>query len=128
MNKILTLDTSGYVSDPPLVVDIVMNNFFRANHSQTNVHSGQILSLMYLIAKHAEDMIGLSSAIEDALEIMLGAHFESANITVEIDDTSTIDVLQNIKISATVFEGGASYDVGRLLSLVKNRISKIESI
>lgn len=128
MNKILTLDTSGYVSDPPLVVDIVMNNFFRANHSQTNVHSGQIHSLMYLIAKHAEDMIGLASAIEDALEIMLSAHFESANITVDIDDTSGTDVLQNIKISATVFDSGASYDVGRLLSLVKNRISKIESI
>lgn len=128
MNKIMTLDTSGYVSDPPRIIDTVMNNFFRANRSQTVVHWGQIHSLPYLLSRHAEDMSGLSTAIETALEIMLGAHFDSANITCVIADTSETDTLQNITITATVFDANASYDAGRLLTLVKNRISKIENI
>ncbi len=128
MNKILTLDTSGYISDPPLIVDTVMNNFFRANRSQTNVHWGQIHSLPYLIATHAEDMDGLETAIENALVIMLTAHFDDAEVTCEITDISETNLLQNIKVSATVFDNGLSYDVGKLLSVVKNRISKVEDI
>lgn len=128
MNQIMTLDTSGYVSNPPLIIDIVMNNFFRANRSQTVVHWGQIHSLPYLLSKHAEDMGGLSAAIETALEIMLNAHFDSSNINCTIQDISEVDSLQNITITATVFYGGQSYDMGKLLSLVKNRISKIENI
>lgn len=128
MNKIMTLDTSGYVSDPPLVVDIVMNNFFRANRSQTNVHFGQIHSLPYLLAQYSENMNGLSTAIETALEIMLSAHFDSSNVTCTIDDISETNVLQNITVTATVFLNGSSFDVGKLLSLVRNRISKVEDI
>ena len=128
MNNIMTLDTSGYVSDPPLVVDIIMNNFFRANRSQTNVHWGQIHSLSFLLAQYAEDMDGLSSAIETSLEIMLSAHFDSSNITCTIADISETNVLQNITVTATVFLDGASFDVGKLLSLVNNRISKVEDI
>lgn len=128
MNKILTLDTSGYVSDPPLITDIVMNNFFRANRSQTNVHWGQIHSLAFLISRHAQDMRGLEKAIEDALEIMLTAHFDHVIIECTIDDISNEDVLQNIKVMATVYVGNVAYDLGKLLTLVKNRVSKIEEV
>lgn len=128
MNKILTLDTSGYVSDPPLITDIVMNNFFRANRSQTNVHWGQIHSLAFLISRHAQDMRGLETAIEDALEIMLTAHFDHVEIECTIDDISNEDVLQNIKVMATVYVGNVAYDLGKLLTLVKNRVSKIEEV
>lgn len=128
MNKILTLDTSGYVSDPPLIVDIVMNNFFRANRSQTNVHWGQIHSLTFLISRHAQDMTGLEKAIQDSLEIMLGAHFDHAQVECTIEDISNDNVLQNIKVSATVHSGNISYDIGKLLTMVKNRVSKIEDV
>lgn len=128
MNKILTLDTSGYVSDPPLIVDIVMNNFFRANRSQTNVHWGQIHSLAFLISRHAQDMTGLENAIQDALVIMLGAHFDHAEVECDIEDISNDNVLQNIKVSATVYSGNISYDIGKLLTMVKNRVSKIEDV
>lgn len=128
MNKILTLDTSGYVSDPPLIIDIVMNNFFRANRSQTNVHWGQIHSLPFLISRHAQDMTGLSKAIEDSLEIMLCAHFDQATINCTIDDIVENGTLQNITVTATVYIDGVSYDIAKLLSMVKNRVSKIEDV
>ena len=128
MNKILTLDSSGYVSDPPLIVDRVMKNFFVANYSQTNLHWGQIYSLPHLIAKFAEDMFGLSDAISSSLESMLGGYFSSVSVDVTIDDIVENDPQQNIKIVATVYMDGAAFDVGKLLTLVKNRISKIENI
>ena len=128
MNKILTLDTSGYVSDPPLIVDRVMKNFFAANYTQTNLHWGQIHSLPHLISKFAEDMYGLSEAISGSLEHMLGGYFSSVSVSVTIDDIVENDPQQNIKIVATVYMDGAAFDVGKLLTLVKNRISKIENI
>ena len=128
MSKILTLDTSGYVSDPPMVTDIVMNNFFVANYSQTNVHWGQIHSLPYLLAKYAQDMNGLSNNIESALQTMLGAHFDTVNVSCEIVPITQDNPLQNIRVTATVYKDGAGFDVGKLLTLVKNRISKIENI
>lgn len=128
MSKILTLDSSGYVSDPPLIVDILMRNFFVANYTQTNVHWGQIHSLPYLISKYASDMYGLSDSIKRSLEEMLSGHFESVNVDVEIVDISDETPLQNIKITASVYSNNIAFDVGRLLTLVKNRISKIEDI
>lgn len=128
MSKILTLDTSGYVSDPPMITDIVMNNFFVANYTQTNVHWGQIHSLPWLISKHAEDMYGLSDAVERALEIMLSGYFDTVNVSCEIMPITEERPLQNIKVTATVFKDGAAMDVGKLLTLVKNRISKVENI
>lgn len=128
MNKILTLDTSGYVSDPPLIVDRVMRNFFVANYTQTNVHWGQIHSLPHLIAKFAEDMYGLSDAISSALESMLSGYFSSVLVDVTLEDIVENEPQQNIKIVATVYMDGAAFDVGKLLTLVKNRISKIENI
>ena len=73
-------------------------------------------------------MDGLETAIENALVIMLTAHFDDAEVTCEITDISETNLLQNIKVSATVFDNGLSYDVGKLLSVVKNRISKVEDI
>lgn len=128
MAKILTLDTSGYVSDPPLVTDIIMRNFFVANMSQTNLHWGQIHSLPYLISKYASNMIGLQSAIEQSLQSMLGGYFDTVNVDCDIIPISEENPLQNIKITATVFKDGVSFDVGKLLTLVKNRISEIENI
>ena len=41
-----------------------------------------------------------------------------------IDDIVENDPQQNIKIVATVYMDGAAFDVGKLLTLVKNRIYK----
>ena len=128
MGKMLTLDSSGYVSDPAIIADRVMGNFFVANYTQTNVHWGQIYSLPYRISKHAEDMFGLSNSIEQALEAMLSGYFDNVNVSVEIAVISEHNPLQNIKIVATVFKGGTTMDIGKLLTLVKNRISKIENV
>lgn len=128
MTKILTLDSSGYVSDPPLIVDRIMRNFFVANYTQTNVHYGQIKSLTHLISRHAENMFELSDAIKRALESMLGAHFESVIVDVEINEIDNANVLQNIKITASVYSGDIAFDVGKLLSLVRNKISNIEDL
>ena len=59
---------------------------------------------------------------------MLSGHFESVNVDVEIVDISDETPLQNIKITASVYSNNIAFDVGRLLTLVKNRISKIEDI
>ena len=73
-------------------------------------------------------MFGLSDAISSSLESMLGGYFSSVSVDVTIDDIVENDPQQNIKIVATVYMDGAAFDVGKLLTLVKNRISKIENI
>lgn len=128
MSKILTLDSSGYVSDPPLIVDIIMRNFFVANYTQTNVHWGKIQSLPHLISKHANDTYGLTDAVKRSLESLLGGHFDSVNVDVVILNVTEEEPLQNIQITASVYNDNMVFDVGRLLTLVKNRISNIETI
>lgn len=128
MSKILTLDSGGYVSDPPLVVDIIMNNFFIANYTQTVVHWGRIHSLPYLISSHAEDMFGLASAIERALEIMLSSHFDTVVVNCTIEEIMKDEPLQNIRVEASVLKDGVTMDIGKLLSIVKNRVSGITDI
>ena len=128
MSKILTLDTSGYVSDPPLIVDRVMRNFFVANYTQTNLLWGHIHSLPWLLSRFAEDMYGLSDAISSSLESMLAGYFSNVSVEVSFSDIVEHAPKQNIKIVATVYHDGVAFDVGKLLTLVKKRISGIESI
>ena len=128
MSKILTLDSGGYVGDPPLVVDVIMSNFFVANYSQTVVHWGKIHSLPHLLSVYAEDMSGLAGAIESALEEMLTSYFDTAMVECNIVALKEDDSLQNIKIYASVLKDGITMDVGKLLSLVKNRVSMITDI
>ena len=128
MNKLLTLDSSGYVSDPPLIVDILMRNFFVANYTQTVVHYGRIHSLPYLISKHSKNKYALSDDIKRSLEALLSAHFDAATVEVEITSMDNSPGLENIKITASVYKDDLVLDVGKLLSLVNDKISNVETI
>ena len=126
--KLMTLDTSGYVSDPPSIIDRVFQNFFVANYSQTNLHYGKIYSLPWLIARHAEDPIGLEVGIRSALLTMF-AMFDRVECDVSVDySDEKPDSEYEIKVDLVVYIGINQYSAGRLLSMVKNKISNIETI
>lgn len=115
------------MSDPPLIADRVMRNFFVANYSQTNVHYGEIQSLPYLIYKDAENMELLKNDIETALGKLLRGYFESVDVNVEIKNLEEeVESVQNITIDVVVQSGLNRYSLGRLIYLANGRISKIE--
>lgn len=127
--KLLTLDMAGYITDPSIIADRLMSNFFVSNYSQTNVHYGDIKSLPYLIYKHAEDMLGLQRAITSELESLLLSAFDRVNVDCTINDKSEeLERIQIIVINATVYRGIHEYNLGKLIGLVRGRISTIEDI
>lgn len=128
-NKLITLDTMGYISDPSLIIDRVFRYFFVANYSQTNVHYGNIKSLPWLIARYPEDYFSLQREIKDALTSMLYGYFDNVEIDCTIaPEMEGLEVKQIITIDFTVYRGGRSWSGGKLLTLIKNRISKIEEV
>lgn len=124
--KIMTLDSRGYISDPPLVADIIMRNFFVSNYTQTNVHWGNIHSLPYLVSMYAEDILGLTNAIRNALTTMLSVKFDRVDIDVTakpiVEDNES---QQEIVVDAKLYLGLNVYSLGKLISLVDNRVSGI---
>lgn len=126
--KMLTLDTMGYLSNPSLIVDRTFRNFFVANYSQSSVHHGDIKSLPYLITKNAENYYSLASDIRLALEMMLSGYFDNVEVECTIDPISEAQTTkQIITVNVDVYRGLNKWSAGRLLTLVKNRISKIEN-
>lgn len=125
--KLLTLDSSGYISDPPLIIDRILNNFAVANYSQTVVHYGQIKSLPWLIQRYAQDKFGLQAGIKDSLEIMLSGYFDTVDVEVNIvPDIDGVEVKQNIIIDVVVSRGMQSWSIGKLLQMVNQKLFKIE--
>lgn len=125
--KLLTLDSSGYISDPPLIIDRILNNFAVANYSQTVVHYGQIKSLPWLIQRYAQDKFGLQAGIKDSLEIMLSGYFDTVDVEVNIvPDIDGVEVKQNIIIDVIVSRGMQSWSIGKLLQMVNQKLFKIE--
>lgn len=125
--KMLTLDSAGYISDPPMIVDRVFNYFSVANYSQSMVHYGQIKSLPWLIQHHAQDLYGLEHAIKDALEVMLSGYFDSVNVDCQIrPEIEGVEVKQNIIVDVVVSRGFESWSVGKLLRMVNKKTFVIE--
>lgn len=127
--KLITLDSMGYVSDPSIIIDRVFRNFFVANYSQTNVHYGKIHSLPWLIANYPEDYFRLQVVIKDALTSMLKYYFDNVEVDVNIEPLhENLEIKQIITVELHVYRGLQKWSGGRLLHLVKNRISKVEEI
>lgn len=125
--KLLTLDSAGYLSDPPLIIDRILNNFAVANYSQSIVHYGQIKSLAWLIQRYAQDKYGLQSSIKESLEIMLSGYFDTVDVNVSIEPTlEETEVKQNIIIDVMVSRGIQTWSMGKLLQTVNNKLFKIE--
>lgn len=124
--KLLTLDMGGYISDPPLVADRIMRNFFVANYSQTNVHYGDIHSLPYIIYQYAEDMLSMSDAIKNNLQAMFTGFFNEVNVTVDIVDLDeSIEVKKNIIIDVVLRKDVNTFSLGRLVEMTNGKISGI---
>lgn len=125
--KLITLDSAGYISDPPLIMDRILNNFAVANYSQSVVHYGQIKSLPWIIQRYAQDKYGLQAGIKESLEIMLAGYFDTVDVTVTIEpEVEGLEVKQNIIVDVIVSRGVQSWSMGKLLQLVNNKLFKIE--
>ncbi len=125
--KLMSLDSSGYISDPPLIVDRILNYFAVANYSQTVVHYGQIKSLPWLIQRYAQDKYGLQSGIKESLELMLGGYFDTVDVECTIEpDIENLEVKQNILVDVVVTRGIQSWSMGKLLQMVNQKLFKIE--
>lgn len=121
-----TLDSSGWVSDPPNIVNRILTNFFVANHSQTVVHWGKVYSLPFIIAENAEDDVGLKEDIKTALSTMLRGYFTNVTVDIDVVPFNDADQRRNVIIDVLVNVNDATYSLGKLLTLVKDNIIEIK--
>lgn len=128
-NVVPTLDTSGWVSGPAEKAERLMAYFFVSEYSQSEVHAGQIKSLPYLVSMYGREPYALRGEAERALIGILRPYFDdvdaSVSVPVEVDpSTNKID----LTVTCTVVQDGKSYSLGRMLTYVNSKLSKVSDL
>lgn len=122
-----TLSGDGFATDIRKQADALMAYYLASDYSQSNVFLGNIMSLAYQVQEHGHDTFALKQEIERSSEEYLGRHFDTARVTVDIEDID--DRAQyNIIYNAVVTKAGLSYSLGKLIEIQNNKVVKIINI
>ena len=112
VNRVATLGPEGLTADIDRSIDYVMCCFFYSKHSQTVLYRGKITSLTKLIQMYNSDPSAIRMEIEAKLGNFLRKWFDSAQVTVRLEDTgddpgiklridAIISTNENINVNAT---------------------------
>ena len=119
------MSLEGWVNTIDGKADRVLSYFFTSLHSQTIAYRERVQSLPYLVAKFYNDTYTLRSRVEDALELVLNAYFNSVDVGVSIDPLEGAENTLDLRISVTVTEDGIRYDLTYLISTTDSTINSI---
>lgn len=124
-NVVPTLDTSGWVKGVAQKAERVMSYYVTTQYSQSNTFKGQVRSLQSTIQRTMHDKSALMQAVQTDMIALLNAYYDSVSVSVDIKPYKGDENKMNIQMTATVVEGGLSYDYGRLISVSNGIIDKV---
>lgn len=124
-----TLSSSGFVDDIAEKADRLTAYYFVSEASQSNLFLGNITSLTSQVQIHGHDENQLVQAIEGDLSRYFGPFFDLVDVTATaaVPDPAEPGRL-NLRVGVIVTEGGQQYSLGRLITVVNSKISKIVDI
>lgn len=120
-----TLSTAGFLEDPAQKLDKILSYFFVADRSQSNVHLGLVSSLPYIIKQHTHNVTELTNETQSALLRMLEVYFDSASVTVRVENSAENGNEYNMFVEAAVTSNRKEYSLYRLVSVANETIDKV---
>ena len=125
MNIIPTLNSKGHAKSPEEKLDAVLLYYQSLNPSMTNRFRGKIRSLQNAVweaGTEANNMERLVSIVKSDLTNILTNNFpEGVSVEVNGKPISADGSTYNLIISATVNEGGKTYDMSGSLDKIDSR-------
>lgn len=107
MNKAFTLPTlssSGVLTNPSLILDRLIRYFLASNQNQSNIFPSDVASLKYIVHLHSANPSGFRDALITNLNKMLRRYFNSVDIIVQLNDTTTESLVKEIQLEINVID------------------------
>ena len=115
---------SGYIYDPGKKLDALISDFYEAEHAQSYLFKGGIISLPYILQQHPNDMDGVMNAIRTQLRSYLLKYFDDVVVEVGEDKSSTTSVSFNLILYIKVTQEGSSVDLYSRLKVTGTKLEE----
>lgn len=127
--KVPSLSSAGWLTNLNEKADALMSYYIGSEHSQTHLYRDKVTSLPYHIQQYGNSPLKLKDAVERDLSDYFQRYFESADVTVTVDEPNQDDPERiNLQVKVTVTENGKRYSLGKLIETHKSKIKKIFDI
>lgn len=115
---VATMDTVGYLYEPQASADRLIAYWLANRVDQSSVLTN-VQSYLYVVGKHQNDfrITEFLAEAQDNLQSFLGECFEKAEVDVTAPHYKQGDKMFEMRIGATVYRDGKSYDVAKSVSL-----------
>ncbi len=99
-----TLSSSGVLTNPSLILDRLIKYFLASNQNQSNIFSRDIASLKYIVHLHSRNPSGFRDALITSLDKLLRRYFNTVDIIVQLNDTTTESLVKEIQLEINVID------------------------
>lgn len=126
-----TLTTSGFVTDPNIIIVKLYEYFLTSDYSQSVIFYNKIASLPYLIHKHGPKLDDLRADVETTLNDLMDNYFNVFDVKVEInevphDKKSKHPYTITIELTATV--DNKKYYLNKNLNIKESKILELDKV
>lgn len=121
-----TLSEDGWENSPEKMGDILISHFFISDYSQTQLYTGQVASLPYILQQNQSDLSGLFSDITSVLTRYLSRYLQ--NVVVEVNQNAQYTKGSFVAINLFVSYMGADGKTYTLTNIIQTLNSKIYNI
>lgn len=99
-----TLSSSGVLTNPSLILDRLIQYFLASNQNQSNIFPNETASLKYIVHLHSKNPSGFRDALINSLNKMLRRYFNTVDIIVQLNDTTTESLVKEIQLEINVID------------------------
>lgn len=122
------LSEDGWVSDPLIKADYVFSHFFASNYSQSQIYSGGVSSIAWVIQQTQGDVRKTITLLTETLIRYFGRYFK--NPIVDIREIAPFGVsIDNIRASLSIYVGitvnGKEVSLSKVMELTNSNTFKI---
>ena len=114
---LLTLSTSGVVTNPKHLIRRIFLNYFRMNVKTGRLYRNELVGIEEVLKNYKNDLEGLTEQITKDLTKVINRYLDESNIIVEVNSRDN-DNLYEINISGTVTETGNTFEVSEIFKVV----------
>lgn len=123
-NPYPTLSEVGNVYDPVQKVEWIFADYIASKHSQSILFFGQVSSLIFDEYRGQYDGFLTSQEIEQSLNKLYSAYFDSVEISV-FDDSKDNSQETHVRIQGTLTDKGKNYQLNEVLHFNNGRIKRL---
>ena len=125
-----TLSTQGWVTDPSMKFDKLLADFFLADHNQSYIYKGSIVTLQGLIEKNGNRINSLIGELQRSLTSYLERYYTAVDVEVRPENNTITDPKgrMTLIISVGVNDKGTQKQFGRLLESNNGAMQRIKNL